>query len=647
MQAGTPSQSPALLSWILWHLFAATILALVPSQVYLRAPVTDAHLAMRVGLAASYLASVLLVTWLARSRASIAWHMLVAASAAVFGAFFLFVLLVEAPYSRAVLLLSILLSAAFLALFLSRKRSPRPPALPVVAVLAIGTVLWSGMARTRRPANAGPEVRVLSTTFYNLAATSFRGRFDTRVPGGGVAAVDGDYLVATGEGVIYRTSRSGDGDSLRVMPLQGQVPINTSAFLRDAGPAVNTVWFRTADILVQRAGNVRRLLASHHYWKAEEGCYVVRVSAAEDSSASPFLPAHPLKWRSVYETHPCLRFKSKGNAFAGLHIGGRLVLLDDHRLLLSVGEHEFDGVDAKEMLSQDLGTSYGKTVLIDLAAGTSELYSLGHRNPQGLYATPSGTVWLTEHGPNGGDELNQILRGANYGWPLVTYGAARNEMSWPLSARQGRHDGFERPVYGWLPSIGVSNLIGIERDLFGHWRGDLLISSLRAGSLFRMRVQDKRVELVEHIRVGVRVRDVIEDEDGRIVLWTDEGTLVFIEPIVGVTGRGDTAATGGSSDPLRGALLFAACRGCHPVGDGTSHGIGPDLQGVVGRRIGAAPNYPYTRALRALVGTWTEDRISRFLADPQGTVPGSSMQSEGLPDSTDRRRLIEYLKTLR
>jgi len=97
--------------------------------------------------------------------------------------------------------------------------------------------------------------------------------------------------------------------------------------------------------------------------------------------------------------------------------------------------------------------SYGKTILIHLDDGTSEIYSLGHRNPQGLYVTPEGAIWSTEHGPQGGDELNLIVRGANYGWPLVTYGTDYGSAAWPLSHVQGRHDGYQQPILrGYPPS---------------------------------------------------------------------------------------------------------------------------------------------------------------------------------------------------
>ena len=102
-----------------------------------------------------------------------------------------------------------------------------------------------------------------------------------------------------------------------------------------------------------------------------------------------------------------------------------MVFMDEGKILLTVGDHEYDGIKRKPILAQDRSTPYGKTMTIDLHSGASELYSMGHRNPQGLYIDPQGVIWSTEHGPQGGDELNILLQDANYGWPLVTHGTGR------------------------------------------------------------------------------------------------------------------------------------------------------------------------------------------------------------------------------
>jgi glucose/arabinose dehydrogenase len=213
-----------------------------------------------------------------------------------------------------------------------------------------------------------------------------------------------------------------------------------------------------------------------------------------------------------------------------------MALLDRDTLLLTLGDHGFSGIESLQAFSQDPQTSYGKTIRIDLNRRTAELHTLRHRNPQGLYVAVDGRVWLTEHGPQGGDELNALSCETNYGWPLVTYGVDYGSFAWPLNAHSGRHEGFAQPAFVWLLSIGVSSMTGVERDLFAIWRGDLLIGSLATRALYRVVLDGDRVVLAERIDVDKRVRDVLELNDGRILLWTDDDALVTLEPAVGMSG---------------------------------------------------------------------------------------------------------------
>ena len=317
-------------------------------------------------------------------------------------------------------------------------------------------------------------------------------------------------------------------------------------------------------------------------------------------------------------------------------MGGKLAFIDEQALLLSVGDHRFDGFNSSLVLPQDDASSYGKTILINLADGSSEIFSSGHRNPQGLAVDLAGDVWLTEHGPQGGDELNRIFRSRNYGWPTVTFGTEYGTFAWPLSDVQGRHDGFEKPVYAWSPGLGISSVISVSEQRFPVWRGDLLIATLTAARLIRVRTEDGRVVFSESFNVGKRIRDLVEAQDGTIVLWTDESTIITVQPA-------DSIQLSASE---RGRMLFSLCSGCHAIGDGTSHGIGPDLAGILGRPIGGARDYRYSEALAGMTGTWTPETLDAFLADPQTFAPGTVMTAaQGVPDDAARAAVIEFLKT--
>ena len=132
-----------------------------------------------------------------------------------------------------------------------------------------------------------------------------------------------------------------------------------------------------------------------------------------------------------------------------------------------------------------------------------------------------------------------------------------------------------------------------------------------------MRIRDDRVVFAEPIPIGEQIRDIIEDPFGRVVLWLDDGSVAFIEPLPTVD---DAAGTIVADERLRGELRFGVCRGCHEVGSGTKHGIGPDLAGVFGREIASARGYDYSPALKRLSGRWTAERLDRYLENPRHHV---------------------------
>jgi cytochrome c2 len=267
---------------------------------------------------------------------------------------------------------------------------------------------------------------------------------------------------------------------------------------------------------------------------------------------------------------------------------------------------------------------YGTTVAIELETGAWRTFTSGHRNPQGLLAE-SGRLWSTEHGPHGGDELNLLVEGRDYGWPRSTYGTEYGKKEWPFAGKDDPHDDGVKPVFSWVPSVGISNLIRIRGELFSAWRGDLLVGSItglgNGYSVFRVHLDDTRVILVERIQTGRSVRDLLELDDGRILLWDGGTTLQTVEPA---------------------AHVFAPCSGCHAL-RWDSHGIGPDLMGVVDDRVARFQEFPYSEALRALGGRWTPARLDEYLSDPAAFAPGTTMDFPGIADPSQRAMVIEYL----
>ena len=136
-----------------------------------------------------------------------------------------------------------------------------------------------------------------------------------------------------------------------------------------------------------------------------------------------------------------------------------MVFDESGHLDVAFGDQDYDGVLNPALAPQDDTSSHGKSFSIDVDTLDVRIIAKGLRNPQGLVVGRDGDLWETEHGPEGGDELNRIEEGANFGWPYVTLGTEYNQFGWPLSTTQGRHQGYDLPVFAWNPSIGVSNLI--------------------------------------------------------------------------------------------------------------------------------------------------------------------------------------------
>jgi cytochrome c2 len=642
--------------WITWHVLTLILLLLIPSLRF-GIPVWELEaneLFPWALLTAGYLLSVLIpsVNWL-RGK-PMQFRAITASTLGVFGLVLLALRVLDAQSSRTIVLGVFVTAVVMIPVPFSR-RAIMKPAASLLATLAVAVLIavayW---AYGPAPGTDSSMVEsVLNTGYYNVRAVTYEGAIPTpAIRGGGVARIGDRYLLITGDGQLNVFGWDKDSDALAVKELPYRVPINGEEFSAAAGVPyedshdsvageggageVQARWFRVGGVLVQQIDGRVRVFASHHFWKSSEACFVVRVSELE-ADQQAFLTGTPgATWKTLYETSPCLPVKGenrrRGTPFAGLFQGGRMILLDAHSLLLTVGDHGFDGVNARQSLPQDASAAYGKTMLIHLDDGSSETYTTGHRNPQGLFKDADGALWLTEQGPRGGDELNLLVRGRNYGWPFVTYGTDYASLVWPLTAPGGDDSAFEAPVYAWQPSIATSNLIRIEQDLFHSWKSDLLVASLAGESLWRVRLRDQHVVLVEPIHIGSRIRDLVEGADGRIVLWTDDATLVSLTPEAGTSGE----------------LLFdTRCGGCHRAIDDESHSIGPDLYGVVGRRIAAAKGYnDYSPALKALDGKWTETRLDAFLLNPRAVAPGTSMEFMGLEDQPARRAIVEYLRTL-
>jgi glucose/arabinose dehydrogenase len=217
-----------------------------------------------------------------------------------------------------------------------------------------------------------------------------------------------------------------------------------------------------------------------------------------------------------------------------MHFGSRAVPQGDY-LYVTTGEH-FSTRERE--YAQDLDKTYGKVVWVNLDGGAtdgnpfnSEIWTFGHRNVQGADVRPSdGSLWTLEHGAAGGDELNKITAGANYGWPVVSYGVNYNGS--PIGSGQAQGAGFTEPQYYWDPVIAPGGFAFYEGTMFDGWAGNILAASLNPGGLVRLILDGDRVVGEERFLDGeIRVRDVEIDRDGAIlILDNSQGRLLRLTP---------------------------------------------------------------------------------------------------------------------
>ena len=193
---------------------------------------------------------------------------------------------------------------------------------------------------------------------------------------------------------------------------------------------------------------------------------------------------------------------------------------------------------------QDINSSFGKIIRIykNDKKFSSEIYSYGHRNPQGLiFSKRNNKIISSEHGPQGGDEINIINKNGNYGWPCKTWGARYdydfkiNSKIWPKNLEDygcKNNSNFIEPLFSWSPSVAISQGIEYTGEEFSQFNNNILFGSLKAASIFRLYVSNEmRVINYEKIFINERIRDIISSNKGQIILYTDGGNLVILKRI--------------------------------------------------------------------------------------------------------------------
>lgn len=282
-----------------------------------------------------------------------------------------------------------------------------------------------------------------------------------------------------------------------------------------------------------------------------------------------------LRGRQIGERHRIFTARPylKNNDF---EFGSRLVI-DRGSLYITVGQRD------STRYPQRLDSHLGKIVRVRLDGSVPpdnpfagrpgalpEIWSYGHRNPQGLAVNPvTGELWETEHGPRGGDEINVIRKGRNYGWPVITYGIEYSGE--PVGQGRTAQPGLEQPRYGWVPSIAPSGMAFYSGAGFPKWRGSLFVGAMAYRHLNRVVIEGGRVVREERLLRdrGWRVREVRQAPDGSLYIGVDSGYVARLRPD---DGRRSCARGIAPEDPLqRLATTGPPIRSAHLAYDGVRH----------------------------------------------------------------------------
>jgi len=217
-------------------------------------------------------------------------------------------------------------------------------------------------------------------------------------------------------------------------------------------------------------------------------------------------------------------YKASPNTTRGQHFGSRIVFDKEGYLYFSAGERGERDINPQD-ITRDNGKIYRlnddgsiptDNPFVDEPNAKKAIYSYGHRNPQGMILHPDGEIWVHEHGPKGGDEINIIKKGANYGWPVLTYG--ENYSGTSITSETSRPD-MEDPIYYWVPSIAPSGMVYVTSDKYPHLKNNLLIGSLKFQYLELDILEDQKVIKRERLLEGIgRVRDIKQGPDGFIYI---------------------------------------------------------------------------------------------------------------------------------
>lgn len=563
---------------------------------------------------------------------------------------------------RISLALAAIIGVAFGATILAFNRNAETP--PFSTFFKVTDKVRSVLVASATGSNSGPKTEYRSSIFLGLQGPVIDIPRET-LPGagGGLATIGDEVLVSTFRGKIYAVTPDGQFQRTAIA-----LPDNGLEAYREAAklPPYDTFnhkfgKLRYNELEYYEGPYGRALFSSYVEFHADRKCFTLTLSkldlAANQTSISD-LQTEADDWRPIYQSDPCLPMRGVKAAVQGEETGGRLTFSRDGEVAyFTVGEFGWNGwhSDGRHPLSSVALAQYseadqGKILEISLATEETRHFSIGHRNAQGITVDLEGRIWSVEHGPRGGDELNLIRDGENYGWPNVSYGSEYNGAPLPTVTDPGQHEGYTKPAYSWLPSVGISGLMTVE-DFHPNWDGDLLALSLGGNALFRIRVDGTHIVLTERIDFGRRLRDIEQQSDGTLVIWTDRHEVIFLSPVEGGIGElfveeylADLQAAPETVEAISASVQ--QCAVCHSFSR-SEHRTGPSLAFSFGAKMGGAKGFDgYSEGLKNASGRWDRTNLIAYLKDPQSVIPDTTMPATGIEDDKVIAGLVDTLEAL-
>jgi hypothetical protein len=357
--------------------------------------------------------------------------------------------------------------------------------------------------------------RLIETSSLPLKLTYLANLKEKNIPpwGGALGLINGRFLLMDGHGQFYRIVED------KVESLILHVPNDFDLLIKEHP---NSAFGLRATSFVYD-DSTHKLYATFNKYIANDK--VKLCVSSIDFNPSTFEVPPQASWETIFESQVFA-----GNAWKATESSGGKIFLSGEFLYLTIGYPIIDGFKTEQInVNAALRRQRGVVVKINKKTLKSSVIAQGLRNSQGLTIDSDGHLISTEHGPQGGDELNLIEEGADYGWPFETFGTVYNAYDKPLQYFKLKSSlaYFKEPIFSFVPSVGPSSIIQVK-NFNQRWQGNLLVGSMKAETLYRLKYKNQKILYAEPIKLGHRIRDIQEDGN-RLVLLTDDPYLIELK----------------------------------------------------------------------------------------------------------------------